>query len=106
MDLPSNLGTPGAANSRFVAHAPSAITEVMHQPILPAAGEAAVVTAAIRDFAGLGTAVLKYRPDPATTYTSVRMRDDGGRWGRSCWRWHFQRHNSRPAGRDLGGILP
>ena len=68
-----NLGTPGARNSRFVTNAPPAITEVTHAPILPAAGQAIVVTARVADPDGLASLVLRYRADPGATYTGVLM---------------------------------
>jgi hypothetical protein len=37
MTLPTNLGTPGAANSQAVNNAPPAIYDVEHSPVLPAA---------------------------------------------------------------------
>jgi hypothetical protein len=77
MALPASAGTPGAPNSRLAVQAPPAITQVTHQPILPAGGEAVVVTAAIRNPDGLGSAVVKYRLDPSSGYTAVNMRDDG-----------------------------
>jgi hypothetical protein len=77
MTLPANPGTPGLANSRLVTNAPPAICEVAHAPLLPAAGQAVVVTARANDPNGLSTFLLKYRLDPATTYSTVRMADDG-----------------------------
>lgn len=75
--LPSNLGTPGARNSRAVNNAPPAIFAVEHNPVVPAASQAVVVTAAVQDADGVQTVSLKYRLDPATTYTTVAMNDAG-----------------------------
>lgn len=77
MQVPRNLGTPGQANSRRVANAGPAITEVVHNPILPQGGEAVLVTAGVSDPDGVGTVRLRYRQDPSTTLTTVIMRDDG-----------------------------
>jgi hypothetical protein len=77
MTLPANLGTPGLANSRLVTNAPPAVCEVAHAPVLPAASQAVVVTARANDPNGLASCVLKYRLDPATTYSTVTMVDDG-----------------------------
>jgi hypothetical protein len=78
MTLPTNLGTPGAPNSRAIAHAPPAIAEVAHQPILPAAKQACLVTARVGDPGGAFSVVLRYRLDPSASYASATMLDDGG----------------------------
>lgn len=73
----AGLGTPGRANSRAVANAGPAIDEVAHWPVLPAAGQAVVVTARLDDPDGLAGAWLNYRLDPSTHLTSIPLRDDG-----------------------------
>ncbi len=77
MALPVHPGTPGAPNSRSVANAAPAITEVTHSPVLPAAGQAFLVTARAQDSDGLSSLTLKYRLDPSATYSSVTMNDTG-----------------------------
>lgn len=77
MTLPPQPGTPGTRNSRAVAKAPPAIFAVAHSPVLPAAGEAAIVTARISDPDGVGEVTLNYRMDPATTVRTLVMVDDG-----------------------------
>lgn len=77
MELPGNLGTPGAANSRRILEAPPAIGSVRHSPVLPAAGEPVVVTARVSDPRGLQSVQLLYRVDPAPTLQTIAMRDDG-----------------------------
>ena len=77
LPIPNNLGTPGQANSQYVPNAGPAIYSVTHSPPLPAAGQAVVVTAQVQDPNGVQTLTLNYRLDPATTYTSVPMKDDG-----------------------------
>jgi len=77
MTVPANLGTPGAANSRLLTNSAPSIWEVSHFPILPAANEPVVVTARVSDPDGLGTVLLRYRLDPASTFHDVQMRDDG-----------------------------
>ncbi|HEY3863429.1 MAG TPA: lamin tail domain-containing protein, partial [Verrucomicrobiae bacterium] len=76
LPVPRNLGTPGAPNSARVTNAGPAIYNVTHSPSVPAAGQAVVVTAQVHDPDGLQSMVLKYRVDPATTYTTIPMRDD------------------------------
>ncbi len=76
--LPASPGTPGARNSRYVSNAPPAIVEVNHSPVLPAIGQPFVVSARVNDPDGLAAVTLKYRLDPATTYTSLTMTNAGG----------------------------
>jgi hypothetical protein len=75
--LPSNLGTPGAPNSRARNNGAPAIYQVTHSPVVPAAAEPVVVTGRAHDPDGLSSLLLKYRIDPSTLYTNVAMVDDG-----------------------------
>ncbi len=68
-----NLGSPGARNTQFQTNAGPAITDVRHEPILPRAGQAVIVTAQIQDPDGIAQATLKYRVDPASNYVTVAM---------------------------------
>ena len=77
MNIPKNLGTPGARNSRFVANAGPALTEIVHTPILPAAGTNVVVTARVHDPDGLASVQLVYRVDPFGGNFTVPMVDNG-----------------------------
>jgi regulation of enolase protein 1 (concanavalin A-like superfamily) len=77
LQIPTNLGTPGLPNSRAVANAGPAITDVTHFPTLPAANQSVVVTARISDPDGVVVPQLIYRVDPSTTTSSIAMVDDG-----------------------------
>jgi hypothetical protein len=77
LPVPSNLGTPGAPNSRALSNVGPAIYRVSHNPPLPASGQSVVVTASVHDADGLQSLTLFYRRDPSTTYTSVLMLDNG-----------------------------
>ncbi|HEY9172649.1 MAG TPA: lamin tail domain-containing protein [Verrucomicrobiae bacterium] len=77
MALPVRPGTPGAVNSRFVPNLGPALTEVRHSPVLPAASEPILVTARAHDPDDVAALLLRYRLDPATTYTTVAMNDAG-----------------------------
>jgi hypothetical protein len=77
MRPPRNLGTPGLPNSRLVANAGPAITEVIHHPILPQSGDAVTVTARVADPDEVAIVWLRYRVDPGGSLTRVVMRDDG-----------------------------
>ena len=77
MALPSNLGSPGARNSRAVSNLGPAIYDVTPRPVLPAAGEPITVTARVYDPDRVASVVLKYRYDPASTVNTITMVDDG-----------------------------
>jgi hypothetical protein len=77
MALPTNLGTPGAPNSRRVSNAGPAIYDVTHTPPLPAANEPVLVTARVNDPDGVAALTLRYRVDPNSALSDVAMRDDG-----------------------------
>ena len=72
-----NLGTPGAANSRAVPNAPPGITDVRHDPPLPAANQPVLVIARVSDPDGLAYLALNYRVDPTNTYTALAMTNNG-----------------------------
>ncbi|MBC8002669.1 MAG: lamin tail domain-containing protein [Opitutaceae bacterium] len=77
LPVPTNLGTPGAVNSRAAANVGPAIFEVTHNPVLPAAGEAVLVTGRIHDSDGISSFQLSYRLDPSITSTLLTMSDNG-----------------------------
>jgi hypothetical protein len=77
MAIPKNLGTPGQVNSRRAANAGPAVSDVTHSPAVPQANEPVVVTCRVSDPDGIGQVRLRYRVDPASTYTTLVMRDDG-----------------------------
>jgi len=81
LPVPSNLGTPGLANSRALERPAPAIFEVKHSPPIPPAGSPIWVTARFHDFHAF-TPTLRYRIDsgvnPHPSYTEIVMRDDGG----------------------------
>jgi hypothetical protein len=77
MAVPVGLGTPGQPNSRALANAGPAVTEVNHLPTLPRASQAVVVTCRASDPHGIGSLNLRFRVDPAATFSTVPMRDDG-----------------------------
>ncbi|MGC3961203.1 MAG: lamin tail domain-containing protein [Verrucomicrobiota bacterium] len=77
LSVPANLGTPGARNSRSVTNAGPAIVNVAHDPVLPAANQAVIVTATLADPDGISSVQLKYRVDSAAIYSTVVMLDNG-----------------------------
>jgi Lamin Tail Domain/CotH kinase protein len=77
LTLPSNLGTPGLPNSAAATNSAPALYDVKHAPVVPAANEPVVVTARVGDPDGPLAVTLKYRLDPATSYTTLNMLDNG-----------------------------
>lgn len=77
LPVPANLGSPGQLNSTYLTNAGPAIYNVTHNPPLPAANQAVVVTCNVSDPDGVQNLTLYYRLDPATSYTAVTMKDDG-----------------------------
>ena len=77
LPVPANLGTPGLPNSIGLGNAGPAIYEVAHVPPVPPPQQPLLVTARAQDADGVASLVLNYRVDPATTYESIPMTDDG-----------------------------
>ena len=77
LQVPANLGSPGAPNSQYVTNAGPALYNVTHTPSLPAARQPVVVTVQAHDPEGIARLTLNYRLDPATSYTQVAMNDSG-----------------------------
>jgi len=77
LTTPANLGTPGAPNSRASANAGPAIHDVIHRPIIPVAGTPIRIEARLADPDGIGTATLRWRVQPSTSFATTPMRDDG-----------------------------
>ncbi|MDB6037966.1 MAG: spore coat protein, partial [Verrucomicrobiales bacterium] len=77
LSVPSNLGTPGKANSRRAPLAGPALYDVRHSPVLPATNQPVVVTARVDDSKGLKNISLRYRIDPSRSFAEVSMNDLG-----------------------------
>lgn len=77
LQLPTNLGTPGAPNSRALPNTGPALVDVRHTPVVPRANQPVVVTVRPTDPDGLDTILLRHRIDPAGTTGTVTLRDDG-----------------------------
>lgn len=88
LEAPGNMltttafGTPGAQNSAtvVVASRGPAISDVTHQPVLPAAGQPVTVYARIDDPDGIPSAALRYRIDPSSATATVSMGYHGAGW--------------------------
>lgn len=77
MNVPKNLGTPGARNSRYATNSPPDISDVVHTPILPAANQPVVVRARLHDPDGLASVQLVWRLDPFGASVTTNMFDNG-----------------------------
>ncbi len=77
LPISTQIGTPGAPNSHAGLNHGPLISDVTHFPILPDAGQPAVVSARVSDPDGLNLVRLHYRLDPAAAETAVTMVDDG-----------------------------
>ena len=77
LTMPLDLGTPGAQNSAFVSNRGPEISEVRHDPVVPAGNEPIVVTARVTDNDSVGSVTLYYRSEGDAGFTGVLMLDDG-----------------------------
>jgi hypothetical protein len=77
LNVPVNCGTPGLPNSRSLTNAGPAIVDVAPSAVLPAAGQDVVIGARPVDPDGVSAVTLSYRVDPAASYTSLAMLDNG-----------------------------
>lgn len=77
--IPTQLGTPGARNSRALSPgtSPAALSDLAHDPILPAAGEPVVITCRRESRDGAPPPVLEWKLDAGDSFNEVEMRDDG-----------------------------
>lgn len=77
LDMPLNQGTPGLPNTALVANRGPDITEVKHEPVLPAGNQPIVVSARVADNDGVGGVTLHYRSEGAASFDTTTMVDDG-----------------------------
>ncbi|HEX7653974.1 MAG TPA: lamin tail domain-containing protein, partial [Verrucomicrobiae bacterium] len=77
LPVPTNLGTPGLANSRGTTNAGPAIYEVTHSPAVPTTNQAIVITARVFDPQSVTNVSVRYRLDPTNTQFVVAMNDSG-----------------------------
>jgi hypothetical protein len=78
LDVPDDLGTPGAPNSVTLRQAGGnlgpVITDVTHEPAVPGAGEPVIVRAKVTDPDGVGPVQLRYAlNNPSATPATVAM---------------------------------
>lgn len=77
LEQPAHVGSPGLANPGSRTNQAPVVSNVRHEPLLPAANQSVRVIARIADPDGVGAAQLLYRRDPDSAVTTVPLRDDG-----------------------------
>ncbi|MBM3882417.1 MAG: hypothetical protein FJ387_22285 [Verrucomicrobia bacterium] len=77
LTVPTDLGTPGRSNSRYLPNAGPALWDVAHSPAVPPASRGVVVTCRAHDPQGVASLSLHYRVDPSPAVRNIAMRDDG-----------------------------
>ena len=78
MRIPQNLGSPGEQNQRYRPNSGPVISEVMHDPAVPAGGATAHIVARVSDADGVESVTARYRTGTITgAYGSVELLDDG-----------------------------
>lgn len=77
LDVPPDLGTPGAPNSRWTHNAGPAVWDVAHWPVLPRASEPVRITCRAHDPDAIAAIELRYRIDPSPSVHRAAMLDDG-----------------------------
>jgi hypothetical protein len=77
LNMPLDLGTPGAQNTAFVANRGPDILEIRHAPVSPADGQPIVVTARVIDNDGVDSVTLHHRVEGGAGFVGVPMVDDG-----------------------------
>ncbi|MGB0993247.1 MAG: lamin tail domain-containing protein, partial [Akkermansiaceae bacterium] len=73
-----NAGTPGQANSVAVANAGPSISNLTHSPVIPSANQAVTVRCLIEDPDGISNALVRFRKNNSSGFSSVSMVHQGG----------------------------
>ncbi len=80
VQVPQNLGSPGAVNSRFIAVPPPQVGSLSHSPAVPRSTNTVAVTAKVFSIAPLTSVQVFHRLDNDKAdgvWTNTAMRDDG-----------------------------
>jgi hypothetical protein len=75
--IPAGLGTPGRVNSRRVAQAPPALSDLACTPVIPEGGAPVTVSVRVDDARGGAQIYLVWQLDGSAAVTRTPMRDDG-----------------------------
>ena len=84
-DIPNNLGTPGAANSRLADQAAASVDLIQHSPAVPSSADPVAVTARVTSPTPLQKVEVVYREDSTDSFkinTSIGaiQSDDRAPW--------------------------
>ncbi|MEX2186946.1 MAG: lamin tail domain-containing protein [Pirellulales bacterium] len=77
LDVPDDVGTPGAVNSQWTANAGPTYANLSHFPVVPQAGENVTVSVAADDPDGVASMTLRYAIDGGA-FASAAMTLSGG----------------------------
>ncbi len=77
LPVPVSGGTPGVANSRFIANAGPTYRGLTHFPAVPGVNQTATVSVTPSDPDGLGTLTLRYAVNAGTFATTAMTDPDG-----------------------------
>lgn len=80
IDVPNNLGTPGAINSRNNNNALPQVDSIIHSPAVPKSNQSVKVTARVVSSTGIGSVQVFHRQDDinnGNNYAAQAMFDDG-----------------------------
>lgn len=80
LEVPENLGTPGAVNSRYQALAPPQVEELRHAPAVPRSSQEVTLTVRILSVSPLSSVRLFHRADNSNgnaPWASKPLSDDG-----------------------------
>lgn len=78
LDVPEDLGTPGAPNSHTLDTPRPALADLTHFPVLPAEGQPVRITVRVSGDPGTARPQLRYRLDPATELAPPLPMNDAG----------------------------
>ena len=73
LPIPTNTGTPGAQNSRFVPNAGPTFSALSHSPVLPDANAPVTVSVKADDPQNVANVSLKWKTDGAISFNNVAM---------------------------------
>jgi hypothetical protein len=73
LDVPTNVGTPGAPNSRSTALVGPTFSGLTQSPTLPLAQETATLRVAVADPQGVASVAIQWKADGAATWNAVPM---------------------------------
>ena len=80
LPIPSQLGSPGAANPKASIAGP-ALSNLRHEPVLPAPGQSATIRVDAADPRGIASLTLHYRTN--ADFTDIPMTASGSSWSAS-----------------------